>query len=231
MLAYTSYLDLKKREVEDRIWVIFGACGVILQIYGIYSGATVPLILGISVGLASVIGLGIFFLGLYGGADAKALIVLAVVLPYFQPRVGLYAIAPVIILTNGILLSMFLPGGLFLLNVTRLVRSQPIFEGFREPAYRKILACLLGYKSAGKPRGFQFSMERNVVQEQSNPSLSNSLTKKFDFTFMQDEFETKPGTWVTPGIPLLVFFAAGFIALLTYGDLVIGLVQFLAGML
>lgn len=172
-----------------------------------------------------------FTFGLYGGADAKALIVLAVVLPYFQPRVGLYAIAPVIILTNGILLSMFLPGGLFLLNVTRLVRSQPIFEGFREPAYRKILACLLGYKSAGKPRGFQFSMERNVVQEQSNPSLSNSLTKKFDFTFMQDEFETKPGTWVTPGIPLLVFFAAGFIALLAYGDLVIGLVQFLAGML
>ena len=158
MLAYTSYLDLKKREVEDRIWVIFGACGVILQIYGIYSGATVPLILGISVGLASVIGLGIFFLGLYGGADAKALIVLAVVLPYFQPRVGLYAIAPVIILTNGILLSMFLPGGLFLLNVTRLVRSQPIFEGFRDPAYRKILACLLGYKSAGKPRGFQFTI-------------------------------------------------------------------------
>ena len=54
--------------------------------------------------------------------------------------------------------------------------------------------------------------------------------RTIDFSLMQDEFESNPGTWVTPGIPLLVFFTIGFFTLLVYGDLVIGLVAFFAGL-
>jgi len=38
MLVYTSYLDLKKREVEDKVWLIFGGMGIALQAYEIASG-------------------------------------------------------------------------------------------------------------------------------------------------------------------------------------------------
>jgi archaeal preflagellin peptidase FlaK len=224
MLLFTSYLDLKKREVEDKVWLIFGAIGAALTGLEISQGELGLETFGISIGLATVIGLGLFFLGFYGGADGKALIVLALLVPQYLPRIEMYSIAPLIVLTNGVLLSIVLPIGLLILNLGRLLQHQDIFRSFDEPFYRKLLACFLGFKQTGKPRPFQFSMER--LKE--NPSGGERSSKKFDFSLMQDDFETQGGTWVTPGIPLLVFFTAGFFVMLAYGDLVIGLVQFLA---
>ena len=221
MLLLTSYLDMKKREVPDKVWIVFGAIGVGLEIYEVETGVTLFFWLIVAIVLAAVIGMGIFFAGLYGGADGKALIVLAILVPYLVPRVGIYPIAPLIVLTNGILLSMLLPIGLLFLNAGRIIRGKKIFVGFSEPLHRKILATFLGYKSSGEPRDFQFSMEKK------EPEQPERQGKKFDFGFMQDNFETAPGTWVTPGIPLLLFFTAGFFVLLFYGDLVISIIQFL----
>ncbi|MHB1908396.1 MAG: A24 family peptidase [Nitrososphaerales archaeon] len=217
MLLFTSYLDVRKREVPDKVWIGFGAAGFVLQIYEVTNNITPLWTLLIAVALASVIGMGIFFVGLYGGADGKALIVLALLVPSFSPQVGIYAIAPLITLTNGVLLSMLLPIALLILNMFRLLRRQKIFDGFAEPTYKKILACLLGYRSSGKPKDFQFPMEKREGQ-----------SRKFDFSLMRDDFESSPGTWVTPGIPLLVFFTAGFFVLLLYGDLVIALIAAIA---
>jgi archaeal preflagellin peptidase FlaK len=230
MLLFTSYLDLKYREIPDKVWIIFGAVGVVLSIYEIDGGILTWQNLVIAVGLAGVIGMGVFFLGLYGGADGKALIVLALLVPYYHPpHFGIYSIAPLIVLTNGVLLSMLLPIALLVLNTVRLIQGQRIFEGFDETVSRKILATFLGYKSAGKPREFQFSMEKKSNGEGSRTSASTR--RKFDFALMQDDFETRPGTWVTPGIPLLVFFTAGFFGLLFYGDLVIAIISFFAHVL
>jgi preflagellin peptidase FlaK len=225
MLVFTSYLDLKKREVPDKVWIIFGTFGAILQFYEVESHLSVLILLVIALVLSTAIGMGVFFAGLYGGADGKALIVLAILVPTYRPPVvGIYDIAPLIVLTNGVLLSMLLPVGLGIRNGYKLLRGEKIFEGFSEPPYRKLLAAFLGYKSEGKPRDFQFSMEkkRNV-----NEDSQQEASKSFDFGFMQDNFETAPGTWVTPGIPLLVFFTAGYFVLLVYGDLVIAIIQFL----
>ncbi len=225
MLLFTSYLDIQKREVEDKVWLGFGGIGVVVQAFEVYSGHSNLEWLLISVGVAALIGLGIFFFGFYGGADGKALIVLAILVPILQPKVGIYSLAPIMTLSNGILISVLLPFGLAVLNLIRILRGERIFAGFeQESTPRKILACFLGYRATGKPRDFQFPMEKQVVSQSS----ANADQKKFDFSFMGEEFETKPGTWVTPGIPLLVFFTAGFFLLLIYGDLVIGLVQFVA---
>lgn len=221
MLLFTSYFDMKKREVEDKVWLIFGGIGVLLQIYEVANGETMLIQLLIGVGLAALVGMGLFFFGFYGGADGKALIVLGLLVPHFVPRVGLYSIAPLMILTNGVLVSILLPLGLLIYNLSMVLRKKPIFEGFDEPLHRKILASILGYKQTGKPREFQFSMERDTMSDEASVAA-----RKFDFSLMRDDFETKSGTWVTPGIPLLVFFTAGYFLLLTYGDLVIGLIQF-----
>jgi preflagellin peptidase FlaK len=220
MLLYTSYLDLKKREVEDKVWVVFGAIGVALQVYEVATGSTILIQLLIGVGLGALVGMGLYFFGFYGGADGKALLVLGILVPYFVPKVHLYTIAPLMILTNGVLVSILLPIALLLYNLSLLFRKKPIFEGFNEPFYRKILASVLGYRQTGKPREFQFSMEKDLTLE------NGGTARKFDFSLMRDDFETKSGTWVTPGIPLLVFFTAGYFLLFIYGDLVIGLIQF-----
>ena len=217
MLVFTSYLDVKKREVEDKVWLFFGAIGVALQVYEIETGQDSLVVLGVSLILATVIGMGLFFFGFYGGADGKALIVLALLVPYYHPMVGLYSIAPLIVLTNGVLISVLLPLAMLFLNAVRLARGERIFEGFNEPMIRKFLACLLGYKQLGTPRSFQFSMEK----------IERNGEKKFDFSMMRDDFETRGGTWVTPGIPLLMFFALGFFAMIFYGDFVISMIGFM----
>lgn len=218
MLLFSSYLDIKKREVPDKVWIIFGGIGAIMEVFEIFSGATSLVQLVISIVLATAIGMGLYYFGFYGGADGKALIVVGVLVPVFTPNIGLYSIAPLIVLTNGVLLSILLPVGILVFNFTRLLRKEQIFDGFSEPWYRKALACFLGYKQAGKPREFQFSMER---------SDDSAGSKKFQFSMMQDDFETKANTWVTPGIPLLVFFTAGYFLMLGYGDLVVAVVKFL----
>jgi archaeal preflagellin peptidase FlaK len=221
MLLYTSYLDLKSREVPDKVWLIFGAIGAVLQVYEISIGSTLLIQLLIGVGLAALVGMGLFFFGFYGGADGKALIVLGLLIPHFVPKVGIYSIAPLMILTNGVLVSVFLPLALLIYNSYMIIRKRPIFDGFSEPVHRKLLASILGYRQTGKPREFQFSMEKDTA------TADGVITaRRFDFSLMRDDFETKSGTWVTPGIPLLVFFTAGFFLLLIYGDLVIGLIQF-----
>ena len=143
---------------------------------------------------------------------------LGLLVPFFEPRIGIYSIAPLIVLTNGVLLSILLPIGILIFNISRLIRKQPIFEGFSEPLYRKALACFLGFKQSTRPHEFQFSMEKQTQESGGQ--------KKFQFSMMQEDFETKGNTWVTPGIPLLVFFTAGYFAMLVYGDLVIALVSY-----
>jgi len=222
MLLFTSYLDLKKREVPDKVWLIFGGIGIVLQVYEVTTGVTSLISLLIGVGLGALVGMGLFFFGFYGGADGKALIVLGLLVPKFVPKVGIYTIAPLMILTNGVLVSVLLPVGLLIYNSYQILKKKPIFEGFDEPFYRKLLASILGYRQTGKQRDFQFSMEKDMT----SPETGQITARKFDFSLMQDDFETKSGTWVTPGIPLLVFFTAGYFLLLAYGDLVIGLIQF-----
>ena len=200
--------------------------GALLQGYEVWTGQSSLTTLVIALALATVIGMGLFYFGFYGGADGKALIVIAILVPSFTPRVGIYTIAPLLVLTNGVLISIVLPIVMLCFNISRLIRGQDIFSGFQESVPRKVLACFLGYKSSGKPRDFQFSMEKNQAPIGENAS-AETLTRKFDFSFMQDDFETESGTWVTPGIPLLVFFAVGYFVMLFYGDLVIGLIQFL----
>ena len=189
-----------------------------MQVYEIHIQETSIVQLGISLILATIIGMGLFILGFYGGADGKALIVLGLLVPFFEPRIGIYSIAPLIVLTNGVLLSILLPIGILIFNISRLIRKQPIFEGFSEPLYRKALACFLGFKQSTRPHEFQFSMEKQTQESGGQ--------KKFQFSMMQEDFETKGNTWVTPGIPLLVFFTAGYFAMLVYGDLVIALVSY-----
>src|SRR5208283_5215696 len=53
MLIYTSYLDLEKREVEDKVWLIFGGIGGVLQAYEIGTGQASLITLGIALALAT----------------------------------------------------------------------------------------------------------------------------------------------------------------------------------
>ncbi|HXG73561.1 MAG TPA: A24 family peptidase C-terminal domain-containing protein [Candidatus Nitrosotenuis sp.] len=206
MLGIACVSDIKKREIHDLVWIVFGGIAAILIPFGgdlqdeLYS-------LGISLIVAPVAIL-IWRFGLFGGADAFALIVLAALAPGITLTQN--AITPFTVLTNAVIVSI-VP---LLVNVTRncilLAAKKDIFEGFDETTGRKIFAMFIGYRAAN-PK-FGFSIEQKVGDHKKlNLSLQHAENAKFC---------EKQDTWVTPGIPYMIFIAAGFVLQLVYGDII-----------
>lgn len=216
MMCYGSYRDLRTREVSNKLWIVFGALGVVMNIldFGFLGRRTSDLIqVGISVGLTWPIALVFFYVGLYGGADAKALMILALLTPTATQGTYLHPFTPLTVLTNGVFCSLVVPLAFFLYNASKALRGEKIFEGFEsEPIWRKIAAAFLGRRidNIGN-RKFLLTLEKK-----------EEGVRKFNFSLLtaeEDELKEARDMWVTPGIPLIVFLTAGFVIALVYGDL------------
>ncbi|MCX8203194.1 MAG: prepilin peptidase, partial [Nitrososphaeria archaeon] len=119
-LAVASYQDVKTREIEDRVWLVSGAAGAVLTVAEILATPGYPLAAaGLSALLTAVIAVGVFYLGLYGGADAKALLVAGATLPLSSWIGSAYEVwrqgssfanpfFPLTLLGNALLLSLLL---------------------------------------------------------------------------------------------------------------------------
>ena len=212
MLAMASYFDIKYREVQDKFWIPFFIIGAVLTAYDYYIGtpgfALVPLAL--SIGLTSGIAWAAYFLHLYGGADAKAIMVLSLLFPVYQDVQSLHGFGAFMSFTNSILLTALLPAAFLLINLGKMSKGGKIFQGFEEESgFSKFKALFLGYrrKQAGK---YDFSLEKIV---DGKKRFHISLGK------IDEDFTKGSDIWVTPGIPLLVFVLLGFIVTVVVGDL------------
>lgn len=206
MLGYATYSDLRNREISDFLWIIFGGISVVLIFF---SSDMMHLLInvGISLIIAPVV-IVIWRLGFFGGADAFGLVVLAALVPEFSISDGL--ITPFTVLTNSAVLSI----APILFNVSRnlisIAKHENIFNGLENETKRnKIFALFLGYK-ATNPK-FSFSIEKQ-----------DGSTRRLDFSLKHadnEEFCSSKNTWVTPGIPYMIYITFGFIIQLVYGDI------------
>ncbi|MFQ5475487.1 MAG: A24 family peptidase C-terminal domain-containing protein [Nitrosopumilus sp.] len=208
MLIVGSIIDVWKREIHDYYWIGFGVIGFLLVFI---SDEIIVNLLTIAFALIiTPFVILIWRLGLFGGADAFALIALAVIAPL--STISENTITPFTTLSNAAVLFV-IP---FLINVTRNViariKGEHIFEGFDESTGKKLAAMLMGYK-AKNPK-FAFAIEK-----------TDNGKKKFDFVIHHaenQEFCTDPNTWITPGIPYLLLITGGFIIQILYGDILLG---------
>jgi len=208
MLIVGSIIDIWKREIHDYYWIGFGGVGFLLVFLNVDIFSSL-----ITMGFALIIAPFVILmwrLGLFGGADAFALIALAVIAP--MATISENPVTPFSTLSNAAVLFV-IP---FLINVIRnvitIAKGENIFEGFNESVGKKIAAVLIGYK-AKNPK-FGFAIEK-----------TEDGKKKLDLAIHHaenQEFCTKPNTWVTPGIPYLLLITGGFIIQLVYGDIIVG---------
>ena len=206
MLGYASYTDVTKREISDYVWVIFGALAAILLIFEpLLSEALINI--GISLIVAPVV-LIIWRVGLFGGADAFGIIVLAALSPQITLTEGM--ITPFTILTNTVLISITPLFFNFFRNLIELGKKNNIFEGFDEPTGKRIMAMFLGYRAKNPKYGF--SIEKKVGKQKK----LNLVLHHAEYA----EFCNTPNTWITPGVPYMLFITAGFIVQLLYGDII-----------
>ncbi|KAF6247834.1 peptidase [Nitrosopumilus sp. b3] len=211
MLGVASVIDVWKREIHDYFWIVFGVIGFLL-IFLSPDLISDLFTLGFSLIIVPIVII-MWRIGFFGGADAFALIALAVIAP--MATFSETPITPFTTLSNAVILFV-IP---FIVNVLRNViaqiKGENIFEGFEETTGRKIIAILMGYR-AKNPK-FGFSIEKTKKGKKK-------LNLKLHHAENQD-FCTKPDTWITPGIPYLLLITGGFLIQLVYGDILLG--QFL----
>jgi len=210
MLIIGSFIDIWKREIHDYYWIGFGVVGFLLVFL---NSDLLPSLLNI--GISLIIAPFVIFIwriGLFGGADAFALIALAVIAP--MATFSENPVTPFSTLSNAAILFV-IP---FIVNILRnliaIGKHENIFEGFEETKFKKICAMLIGYR-AKNPK-FCFSIEK----------IENGK-RKLNFTIHHaenEEYCITPNTWITPGIPYLLLITGGFIMQLFLGDLLLSLI-------
>ncbi len=235
---YASWADWKSREVSNSVWIVLAPIAlalttVQLALFSPDLFVNYALSFGITSGLAIVL----FYLGAFGGADAKALMCLALALPVFPTNLlsGVVFISPLFPLTvfsNSVLLAALTVVYTLLRNLLWRVRNGAgLFAGFeKESVGKKLLVLVTGYKvdvARLEKAGHVFPLEDIVAQESGDerhlmvfPKDETQESIMARLVTAREEGKLKDGVWVTPGLPLLIFITAGLIIALVFGDII-----------
>jgi len=225
ILSISSYTDFKTRTASDKLWFLMGGIGLLIlvgQYFSIgFETSTyligIPLMFGVAYLLFRV---GVIF----GGADAKALMALSVLVP-FWPKIGnlfpLWASIlpfPWVIFSNSIFLFLFIPFILVVINA---------FKKNLEFPY-----CLVGYKMSIERarKSFVWPLERVDDKDERSfvwhPVSDEQIQEEFD----RLEKLGRKMVWVTPKIPFMIPLLIGFVLSFIVGDILYFVITSLASM-
>ena len=232
MLGYTSWVDLKTREVYDIVWVVFGVLGIVLNLYEIYVGSLTLILFAVSVSFSVALALVIGYLGLYGWADALALIALSILNPVqpqsIRPILGVASIIyPLSLFTNSALAGASFAVVLFIRNLINASRGERLFQGFEGGStMKKVAVMFTGVKvrmSTVRGPPFQYPLELPPEEGSSNrrlilmPDIQDDESAEEIFSTLREEGLSS--IWVSHTLPFLVFITVGYIITLIIGDL------------
>jgi preflagellin peptidase FlaK len=246
-LVYASWSDYKTREVSNRVWVIYAPVALLLSLAELllYDPAKLPFF-GLSFGVTAVIAILLFYTGGFGGADSKALMCIALALPFSAGTVfanlsplGESPLAqnlfPLTIFSNGVLFAAATGIYMLLYNVVWHARTgKKFFEGTlaKESVGKKLLILITGHRvplQKLKETWHVYPME-DVQEENDGVQLKRSLlaVPKDEgreeivnrLSKAADSGRIDNHVWATPGLPMLIFITVGLVAALLVGDVV-----------
>jgi archaeal preflagellin peptidase FlaK len=255
ILLYSSWSDYKTREVSNKVWAVYGPIALILTLSELllFEQSQLPfygLGVGLSVGLAFLL----FYVGGFGGADSKALMCIALALPFaplalFKPIFS-FAISPtseimfpITIFGNAVLFAAFSGVYMVLRNIVWHMKNKAkFFPGTmaNQGIGKKILVVVTGYKmniSKVKEKWHLFPMEdvddcnetlnRKLVVVPKDEGRIEIVQRLSDAV---EAGKIERYVWTTPGLPMLIFVTLGLIAALTLGDFVWLIVRAVMGL-
>lgn len=240
VLTYASVLDFKSREVTNWVWALAypAGCGLTIVTLATEALSIEPVILSLGVSIALSIAL--LYFGFYGGADAKALIFVALTVPAYpaglKPPLGDIALPPVLTMfCNSILLSLIYPLAVFASNIKDVLRGKKMFEGINVTSREKVLLFLTARKIGldKLDKSLSYFPSETVVKQ------NGKLTRK-PLHFIKAEADLSPylstlkenrelykkGVLATPTMPYMIFLALGLV-LTPLGNLILFLIRYL----
>jgi len=218
ILFYASYTDIKTRRASNTLWILMGAIGVILLIVqyfttgfeNLYYLLFIPIMIGLVYAL--------FQLRLiFGGADAKALMAIAILVP-IEPAIGQIplwkgGIMPFSwsIFANSLIVFILIPISLLIYNIAKKNIQFPY--------------AFLGYKMNVQKAKEKFIWPLEKLEDGKRKFIF--MPKDFDALEELAEFEKNNITeiWVTPKIPFMVPLLFGFILAFVFGDILFSFIS------
>src|SRR6202158_5281861 len=192
MLSVASYFDIKTRQVDDRIWLIFAIPGIVL--YFLVTPPSFTTIFFLVIG--AVIGMTWFLTKAFGQADGLAIIALAVVFPTFNEM----PVSVLVALVTTVLLGLFGTFYNIAYNLSDMLHGN-LFHGINEKPHRKVLAFFTMHRKR--------SYEKFVIPSQTGDKFS------FHFKPNPDEDFTGDFTgYVSSAFPLLPFMLVALVLFL-----------------
>ena len=251
-LLYASLSDWKSREVSDTMWALMAPLGLALTLIEMYiNGFSQLPLYGICFGLTSAFAIAIFYAGGFGGADAKALMCLALMLPFYPTNLltpvtnEISPISlnffPLSIFNNSVLLAALTAVVMLLYNVVwRLKTGDKLFSGTykNESAGRKLIVILTGYKASVdkmKQKWHVYPLEDVEENTEKQPERKllvvpkdegrDAVVKRLDDAVKAGRIPDR--VWATPGLPFLIFITVGLLLALFVGDIIWTLISIL----
>lgn len=228
-MLYTCKLDLKERRVPNRVWKYMILSLIPFEILEFLNYGYFEFIFGaIQFILVFALAYGLYYIGAYGGADAKALMTLSVTFPIYPSLVvsglsipllnsgfGIFAFST---LSNSVVSAPALILILFIRNILK--------EGFRG-LKGSLLYYFIGYRvSANSIPKFHNLLEYvdergNLVRVKRGVEPDDEMIKLLKKAHKHRKVKK---VWVTPGLPFLIFITAGFFISVFVGDLIYELI-------
>ena len=237
ILLYACYSDIKTRTVANELWLIMILVGIPLAIYNFHLYG-MPFLnrFGISLLFTSLLAYLFFRLGLFGGADAKSLIGIAVLIPTNPLHSSLiFDPFPFAITTlfNAAVISLIGPLTLFFYNLRNLrfeVLRENLglaFIGYKmhiaaltKPEHKNLLRLLHSYEAEEVEEG---AVKRKYVL--GGVEIDDAMIEELKNYRAQGKIGED--VWVTPGLPYMLFITSGFFVALFYGNLIINIFYYL----
>jgi len=225
LLVYASVCDIATREVSDRVWLLGIPVCVLLDGVDLYLGRVDPLSLVASLGVSFLLGYLLCFLGFYGGADGRALVLMAAAMPSY-PSTNLFVtqVLPLpifFIFFSSTLFSIIYPLKVFTLNMIDLLRGKRLLHGIEE---KNPLKRLVLYVTARRvtfetlKAGLKyFPAETVVVKEgEARRTPIYFLHAEANVDELVEQLEEhrelfNDGVLASPTTPMIVFQTAGFL--------------------
>jgi preflagellin peptidase FlaK len=229
-LIYSCISDWKTRRVSNNVWLslaIFAAIFAFLDLINI--GLLSLLKLCFSTALIFFLAYILFQLHAFGGADAKALIAISLLIPSYPilrfnttvlplsgtPLLNLFALST---FGNAVILTIVVPFALLIHNLRTLslqeIKEKPfyLFIGYKcrvtELANKHLRLIenheLIGGKLVKKFKRGGIAIDQNTIKHLEELVREGKISDR---------------VWVTPGLPFMLSITAGFFTAIIYGDI------------
>ena len=151
-LGVAAYQDIKRREVNDAVWMLSIPAALSISACEAGLGIIDPFLLASSLALALFMGLLLYRFGLYGGADVKALLLIASAYPSYPPDTSLplwrfFPLPLLAVIAAATLLSAAYPISILISNLMLMARGDNPLKGIEEEnPFKRILLLMTARK-------------------------------------------------------------------------------------